>query len=365
MRQRILFVAQNMDVGGIQTSLVNLLKFVDANQADEYDISLFTFGKGVLLNKIPDSVSVVMGNRSLQLSAEPFFSVLKRKAPVDILLRMLLMLDARLRGSEQFYRKQFQKHILSAEYDIAISYFNDVPHNYFNQGTNLFVSEYVQSRKKVAWIHSDPIRADFDAEYCREIYRNFDHIVCVSRAVEENFHRLVPEYAHKTTVIHNFIPAHEVRELAQAVSPYSAETFHVVTVGRVDNASKRMDGIVRVCARLKSEGITQFQWHIVGNGPDLPGNRQLAEELGVAELVRFEGERINPFPYIRHADLFALYSAYEGFPMVIGEAQALDTFILTTNYAAAKEQISPEQGIIAEDDEEFYQELKRLILCRN
>ena len=126
-----------------------------------------------------------------------------------------------------------------------------------------------------------------------------------------------------------------------------------------------MDGIIRVCARLQSEGISDFQWHIVGNGPDLPGNQQLARDLGVADLVCFEGEQINPFPYIRHAHLFALYSAYEGFPMVIGEAQALGTFILTTNYAAAKEQISPEQGIIAQTDEDFYQELKRLILCRS
>lgn len=365
MRQRVLFVAQNMDVGGIQTSLVNLLKFVDTNHADEYEISLFTFGKGALLNKIPDSVSVIAGNRLLQLSAEPFFSVLKRKKFADILLRVLLMLDVRLRGSEQFYRKQFRKHIPSAEYDIAVSYFNDVPRNYFNQGTNLFVAEYVQAGEKVAWIHPDPIKAEFDAEYCRRIYRKFDRIVCDSRAVEANFHKLVPEYAAKTEVIYNFIPVQEVRELARRGSPYSGEEFRVVTVGRVDNVSKRMDGIVRMCARLKSEGITQFRWHIVGNGPDLPGNRQLAEELGVAELVRFEGEQINPFPYIKHADLFALYSAYEGFPMVIGEAQALDTFILTTNYAAAKEQMSPDQGMIAENDEEFYQELKRLILCRN
>ena len=126
-----------------------------------------------------------------------------------------------------------------------------------------------------------------------------------------------------------------------------------------------VDGIVRVCARLKSEGITQFQWHIVGNGPDLPGNRQLARDLGVEELICFEGEKTNPFPYIKHADLFALYSAYEGFPMVIGEAQALGTYILTTNYAAAKEQILPKQGMITENDEAFYQALKRLILCQS
>jgi glycosyltransferase involved in cell wall biosynthesis len=95
------------------------------------------------------------------------------------------------------------------------------------------------------------------------------------------------------------------------------------------------------------------------------GNQQLAQELGVSQLVSFEGETTNPFPYIKYADLFALYSAYEGFPMVIGEAQALDTYILTTNYAAAKEQILPEQGCIAKDDEDFYLKLKRMIQCPN
>ena len=47
--------------------------------------------------------------------------------------------------------------------------------------------------------------------------------------------------------------------------------------------------------------------------------------------------------------------------MVVGEAQALGVYILTTNYAAAKEQISPAQGDIAQNDEDFYQRLKGLI----
>ena len=179
MRQRILFVAQNMDVGGIQTSLVNLLKHIDKHHPDEYEISLFSFGTGVLLKKIPGSVSVKSGNRFLRLSAEPFFSVLKRKNPADILLRILLMLYVRLRGSERFYRKQFRKCMPSTEYDIAISYFNDVPGNYFNQGTNLFVSEFVQAEEKLAWIHPDPIRANFDAEYCRRIYQTLTALCAI------------------------------------------------------------------------------------------------------------------------------------------------------------------------------------------
>ena len=356
----ILFVAQNLQVGGVQKALVNHLKTMSAGD----DVTLFAFGDGSLMDEIPSFVHVIRGRRFLRLIATPMQVVLKSKNVVDIFLRILLTTLVRVIGSERLYL-WLLKGYCEESYDTAISYFTDVPYNYFNQGTNLFVSEYVQAREKWAWIHSDPIKAQFNVERCRKIYKEFDRIVCVSRAVEAKFHRLLPEYADRTEVIYNHIPAEEVCALAQADCPYSGEKFHVVTVGRVDNASKRMDGIVRVCARLKSEGITQFQWHIVGNGPDLPGNQQLARELGVEDLVCFEGETTNPFPYIKHADLFALYSAYEGYPMVIGEAQVLNTYILTTNYAAAKEQIAPEQGIIAETDEEFYQELKRLILCRS
>ena len=358
MMKRTLFVAQNLQIGGVQKALVNHLKAMSA----EDGVYLFTFGDGPLMDEIPSFVQVIQGKRLLRLVATPMQVVLKSKNILDIFCRILLTAVVRVTGSDRLYR-WLLKDYCKEEYDTAISYFTDVPHNYFNQGTNLFVSEFVKAKDKVAWIHSDPIKAKYDGEYCKNIYTNFNRIVCVSRAVETNFRKLVPEYAEKTEVIYNFIPVEEVRVLE--VQPYSGDKFHIATVGRVDNHTKRMDSILRMCYRLKSEGVTCFKWHIVGNGPDLSGNRQLARELEVENLVCFEGEKTNPFPYIMHADLFALYSAYEGYPMVIGEAQALGTFILTTNYAAAKEQIASEQGIIAETDEEFYQELKRLILCRS
>ena len=62
MRQKILFVAQNMNVGGIQTSLLNLLKTIENKCPEKYEVSLFSFGKGVLLENIPDNVSVILGN---------------------------------------------------------------------------------------------------------------------------------------------------------------------------------------------------------------------------------------------------------------------------------------------------------------
>ena len=197
----------------------------------------------------------------------------------------------------------------------------------------------------------------FDKEYCRCIYKPFDKIICVSDAVREKFAILLPEYKEKTETRHTVFDADEIKAQAAAYEPFEKSAFDIVTVARIDNASKRIDGIVRLCARLKGCGKTAFTWRIVGDGPDRKSNEALAKELGVAELVRFEGQKQNPYPYIAKSDLFALYSAYEGYPLVVGEALILHTPILTTAYAAAKEQIPKDGGVIAQTDEAFFEAL--------
>ena len=68
MSEKILFVAQNMTVGGIQTSLINLLKKIEKS----YDIDLFVFGEGDFLAKVPENVRVIKGKTLLRLAATPF-----------------------------------------------------------------------------------------------------------------------------------------------------------------------------------------------------------------------------------------------------------------------------------------------------
>ena len=360
-KQKILFVGQNLCVGGVQTAFINHLHKISKNP--QYDITVFLFSGGALYDRIPDNVTVLFGNRLLNLISLPFSEVKSDKNIFKTLIRAGSVLVARLIGVERFYRMCFKK--LPTKYDVAVSYFTDGLSGTFNRGTNLFVSEYVHADTKATWIHNDPILAEFDRDYCRKLYKPFDKIVCVSDAVREKFNQFLPEYQDKTLTFHNVFDAEKIQSLANEYLPFEKTGFDIVTVARADNKQKRIDGILYVCKRLKDEGITDFRWRIVGDGPSLEPNRELAKALGVADLVTLEGEKTNPYPYIRSSDLFALYSAYEGYPMVVGEAQALGTHILTTNYAAAKEQITAEQGYVAENDEDFYQELKRLIQCRS
>lgn len=354
-KKSILVAAQNLHIGGVQAALVNYLK--ELSRDGSYDIDVFAFTGGALQEKLPKNVRLTLGGKCLQLSATSFDEIRQSGSLFDRLLRVFVTAFAKIFGTERFYRLCFRHKKPQKTYDIAVSYFTDVPAGVFNKGTNLYIAAYVTAAEKLAFVHTDPLLSGFDKEYCRRIYKPFDKIVCVSDAVREKFAILLPAYKEKTETRHTVFDADEIQAQAAAYEPFEKGVFDIVTVARVDNASKRIDGIVRLCARLKSCGKTAFTWRIVGDGPDRKNDEALAKELDVAELVRFEGQKENPYPYIAKSDLFALYSAYEGYPLVVGEALILHTPILTTAYAAAKEQIPKDCGVIAQTDEAFFEAL--------
>ncbi|MFJ5791245.1 glycosyltransferase [Lysinibacillus sp. NPDC093197] len=334
---KILFVAQNFQMGGIQKALINTLKEVCVDK--QYEIDVFTFGKGELIKDIPSNVQVNIGGLLLQLIATPFYIVKQRKNLWHILLRILCMLIVRVIGSNNFYTLLFKMHRHQKQYHIAISYFNDAPNSYFNQGTNLFVDKFVRADKKFAWIHTDPLRANFNYEICVKTYQNFDRLICVSEACKQNLVNFLPQYQHKIQVVYNFFPIAEIKELAMQYPPFEKGTLDLLSVGRMDNATKRFDLIPHICKLLKESSNNHFHWRIIGDGPDLLFNKQLALELGVEDVVEFVGECHNPYPFIKQSDVLILTSAYEGYPMVVGEALILATPVITTNFAAAGEQI--------------------------
>ena len=362
--KNILFIAQNLNVGGVQTSLINLLHELSGNP--EYQIDLFIFSGGTLIKKLPQTIHVIFGNKRLMLMSTPFSKVIKSKNIINIFIRIFLMIYVRIIGSERLYRKIFKNCRIDKKYNTAISYFNDVPNNYFNQGTNLYALDYVSADEKIAWIHTDPIISGFDRNYCRKIYKNFDKVICVSKAVKEKMDLLLPEYSKKTQVVYNKFNRSEIELLSNEYQIcYDKNKLNIITVARIDNTSKRINEIVNMCLRLKNEGIVNFCWRIIGDGPDLSSNKKRAYQLELDNLIIFEGEKLNPYPYMKHSDLFALYSAYEGFPMVIGEALALGIPVLTKGYAAAHEQISVDNGYVAKSDDEFYEHLKQGIMKKS
>ncbi|WP_102692127.1 glycosyltransferase [Rummeliibacillus pycnus] len=344
---KILFVAQNLQMGGIQKALVNLIKELQID--NKYEIDVFSFGDGILMKEIPGKVTVRIGTLLLRLTATPFSIVIKNRNFLHIILRILCMILVRIIGSEMFYNILFKRQKEFDNYDIAISYFNDVQKGYFNRGTNQFVMEFINAKRKIAWIHTDPKKAEFEYSSSHNSYKNFDKIVCVSKACRSKFIEIFPEFSKKTYVVYNFLPKEEIMERSNEYTPFEKDKINIVSVGRMENSTKRYNIIPEICKMLKDDLITNFKWRIIGDGPDFELNKQIASKLDVLDLVEFVGEKVNPYPYIKESDIFILTSAYEGYPMVIGEALILQTPVVTTSYAAVSEQIiNNHNGIITD-----------------
>ena len=364
-KMKILFVGQNLQQGGVQIALINTLKELVKQQ---HTIDLFLFGTGDYASEVPPEVNFYQGTKGLQLVATPYHKLAQKKNSFDYWYRLGLTVAVRIKNPHRFYADLFKRQKMFGGYDVAISYFTDIPHGYFNQGTNQYVADFVEARQKIAWIHNDPFEGHFEVDHCRRVYGNFDRIICVSEACAVKFRQFLPEYAGKVGTVYNFFPLEEILEKAQSIK--SAMQIHLdtpliklVTVARIDNQQKRLDRILEVGKKLIENKVTNFHWEIIGEGPDLKSNQEQIQLAGLERFIVYRGSQLNPYPAIAQSDLFVLTSQYEGYPMVVNEALILGVPVVTTPYAAAAEQVeSGCNGIITKMDiEDLYQQLKRLL----
>jgi glycosyltransferase involved in cell wall biosynthesis len=70
---------------------------------------------------------------------------------------------------------------------------------------------------------------------------------------------------------------------------------------------------------------------ILGRGRKRANLLALAAELGIADDVDFPGFQANPYAFMARADLFVLSSRWEGMPVVLVEALALHTPVVSTD----------------------------------
>lgn len=102
----------------------------------------------------------------------------------------------------------------------------------------------------------------------------------------------------------------------------------LINVGRFAR-QKDQQTLLRAFALVRSQPSPELV--LLGGGEDEGRLRELARELGVDQRVHFLGYCANPLPAIKAADVFVLSSIYEGHPLVLLEALALGTPVVSTN----------------------------------
>lgn len=94
----------------------------------------------------------------------------------------------------------------------------------------------------------------------------------------------------------------------------------ILFCGRLENWSKRLDRLLRIWKRVQDR-LPDYRLLIVGDGPDGPMLRRMADELQLIR-VSFEGYRPDTSEYYERASVAVLVSETEGWPLALTEGQA-------------------------------------------
>jgi len=117
----------------------------------------------------------------------------------------------------------------------------------------------------------------------------------------------------------------------------------ILTVARL-TPWKGVDRIIEILPEMRRQ-INEANLVIVGDGPELGNLQRLARGLGVNGAVSFVGrvphEEV-PY-YLRAADVFVLYSGYEGLPHIVLEAMATGVPVILSNKGGNQEVV--EDGV--------------------
>ena len=143
------------------------------------------------------------------------------------------------------------------------------------------------------------------------------------------------------------------------------KTKEVLIVTRFDESQKRVSLALKIWKKIEQSKLFEdWTLRIVGGGGmDEKFILNFAKKLQLKNVV-FEG-RQKPESYYKKASIFMMTSAYEGFPMTLGEAQQNGCVpIAFDSFASITDIINPnENGILVKnnDIQEYVNSLKKLM----
>lgn len=329
MKKNIIFCAYNLDVGGIETSLVSLLNNLDDKK---YNIYLFLVKKeGMFLDSIPKQIKIIT------------FDVCESK---NIFFRKTV----NFLKLNYFKLKYKNKFAFAAAYATTIKSCTKLAYNF--------------SKNNAIWIHGD-FTKEFQGKKLKAFIKyinvqKYKKIVFVSNSIKENFDRAGIVFKGKSYVFNNFIDYKRVITLSKEREVIKRKTT-LLNVSRHEEKAKNLLLLLRCVKRLVDEGYNFDLW-MIGDGPDHSLYIDYVQKNDLGNVVKFLGQKSNPFVYYKVADAVVLSSVFEGNPVVFMESKVLGKPIITTNVSDALTDVKDKYGIVTDISEEsFYQGLKNFL----
>ena len=341
MKKKIIFVTEALWLGGIEISLVNVLKNIDYDRFDVTVLALRNYRD--LESQIPAQCRLIIADR--MTGSYPFkrlFGLMEKPRNAAKFRRFIWkVLCLLLKAPEAaLWAKHIRTLVPGEHFDTAVIYDNRTAET---------VVRGIPADRYLMFYHHGAMRREYHDEIG---YKKSEKIITVSEKTVDMLKAFRPDHAHKIIVLHNIVDIENVlTKSREPVAAFPAEAFHLVSCGRLTEA-KGIDWAIQAMRCLMDKGFTELHWWVVGGGPDEESLKHRAEAADVADHFHFLGMQSNPYPYIANADLYIQPSRFENYSVVILEAMTLCKPILATIPAAAIQIQSGENGLLCEPDPE-------------
>ena len=325
-KKDLLFASYNMDLGGIEKALLNLVNRIDKNK---YNVTIILEEKkGIFLDLIDKNVKVE------ELKVSNYKDAIIRKA---------------INASRKLWFKILNDH----NYDFSCCY---TTYSYSSSKLTLMASS-----NTALYVHNDyaivyPDDNDFYHFFDSRNIRQYNNIIFVSNENMNGFIKKYKDLKDKCVVFNNFA---EIR--AQAKEKIDAKKDKnktlLIFVGRLDDAAKKVSRQINLVKEIKD-----LELWIIGDGPDRERYEKEVKDNHLEKKVTFFGRKQNPFPYMNEADYVILTSDYEGFPVTYLEAITLDKKVITT-FPTTDDSIDMNKYayVISKNEEEMVKQVKEIL----
>lgn len=348
--KKILFVIDMLRGGGAEKVLVDTVKYLDKDKFEITVLSVFDGGKYV------DEIKKYANYKYI-------FPQYNQKNIVERILSSIKYRIAKFR-LRNINPTSLYKTVIDEKYDYEVSFLEGYSASIVSGSTN-------KESYKIAWIHTDLIKNPWSKNYYRyksekDIYKNFNKIICVSEDVKKSF---IEKNGTSECIEVRYNVINEkniINKSKEDIDDISiSNKFKIVSIGRLSKEKGYMR-LLEVHNKLISDGFDYELW-IIGEGEQKEELYQYISDNKLDSSVKLLGFKSNPYKYLDKCDLFVCSSIIEGFSTVATEATILGIPIVTTDCAGMNEILgNSEYGLITENSiEGLYNGLKNILEDKN
>lgn len=366
-RENVLIYGGNLAQNGITTALFDMLEGLNLEKFNYFlsfrMSSIEPFPERV--NRIPDDVGVY-----------PLASEMN----MDLITGIAHMCYMRFGWKrcyiknriQKAYKREWKKHFGNSVFRHAVHY-----NGYENYITSLFKEAPCT---RTIWVHSDmeqemKMRGNQNKYVLREAYRNYEHVAVISEGIIESVYHISGR-RDNIQVIENCHDSRRVLELSQkpvvfqknTQSTVSLEELQKILESDVDkfisigrySPEKGHDRLIRAFAQYWKKHPETYLIIIGGVGELYEKTIELAQSVEAGAHIVLIKSMENPMSVLKRCNLFILASYYEGWGLVLLEADTLGVPLFSCDISGPRAFMKEHGGLLVENSQEgIYQGMEK------